>query len=155
MNTASRKKISIALTNQTSIADIDQEALKKLAQTVCRQYRATAVQVHIVLVAGKTIRRLGRQFLGSDKTTDVISFDLTDPYEPHRSFEIVVNADLAQRQGRKHGHSTQAELALYLTHGLLHQFGLDDADPRQAQNMHKTEDRILQKAGYGQVYYQQ
>ncbi len=45
-----------------------------------------------------------------------------------------------------------AELALYVTHGLLHQLGFDDATPEQAQKMHQAEDEILQHMGFGVVY---
>ncbi len=43
-------------------------------------------------------------------------------------------------------------MALYITHGLLHNLGFDDADPEQARRMHAAEDEILQDFGYGLVY---
>ena len=64
----------------------------------------------------------------------------------------MVNAELAARQADKRGHSTEEELALYITHGLLHQLGFDDLCPEDAEKMHDTEDAILQKLGFGIIY---
>jgi probable rRNA maturation factor len=59
---------------------------------------------------------------------------------------------MAARQARQRGHSTEAELALYVTHGLLHNLGYDDGNDEQARQMHLKEDEILQRHGFGQVY---
>ena len=59
---------------------------------------------------------------------------------------------MAVRQANQRGHSSEAELALYITHGLLHNLGFDDSTKKQARKMHETEDKILQEFGYGIVY---
>ena len=46
----------------------------------------------------------------------------------------------------------EAELALYITHGLLHNLGFDDSTEMQAKKMHDTEDEILRQSGFGLVY---
>ena len=69
-----------------------------------------------------------------------------------KSFELVVNAEKAARQANSRGHSSEAELALYITHGLLHQLGFDDSTNSRAKKMHDTEDEILQQQGFGLIY---
>jgi probable rRNA maturation factor len=59
---------------------------------------------------------------------------------------------MAVRQALLRNHSSQAELALYITHGLLHNLGFDDTAEDQAEEMHNTEDEILKQLGYGLVY---
>jgi len=59
---------------------------------------------------------------------------------------------MAVREANLRGHSSEAELALYITHGLLHNFGFDDSTPGKARKMHNVEDEILQQLGYGLVY---
>jgi len=59
---------------------------------------------------------------------------------------------MAVRQAKQRGHSTEAELALYVTHGLLHNLGFDDATQSGAKKIHEEEDKILQQLGYGLVY---
>jgi probable rRNA maturation factor len=88
-----------------------------------------------------------------DTTTDVLSFDLSDEFEPKPSFALIVNAAMAARQATERGHSAQAELALYITHGLLHNLGYDDLDDEQALQMHRMEDHILERHGFGRVFF--
>ena len=56
------------------------------------------------------------------------------------------------RESKKRKHSIEAELALYITHGLLHNLGFSDEDTAGAGEMHAVEDKILQQAGFGIVY---
>jgi probable rRNA maturation factor len=69
-----------------------------------------------------------------------------------KSFELVFNAEMAVKEANLRGHSSEAELALYITHGLLHNLGFDDSTQSQAEKMHNIEDEILQQLGYGPVY---
>jgi probable rRNA maturation factor len=59
---------------------------------------------------------------------------------------------MAVRQANLRGHSSEAELALYITHGLLHNLGFDDSTQGQAEKMHNIENEILQQLGYGPIY---
>jgi probable rRNA maturation factor len=73
------------------------------------------------------------------------------PQSP-KLLELIVNGEMAVRQANLRGHSSEAELALYITHGLLHHLGFDDSTESQARKMHDMEDEILQQLGYGLVY---
>jgi probable rRNA maturation factor len=130
----------------------DLSKLETLVRTICEKFGCSNATVHIAIVNDTGIIEVHRQFLEKDTTTDVISFDLSDEFEPGRSFQIVVNAEMADRQAAKRGHSPEAELALYITHGLLHNLGFDDLCPEDAKKMHETEDTLLQQLGFGIIY---
>jgi len=107
------------------------------------------------------MRKINSQFLNRKSATDCLSFDLSDPATPGaserdsqagKSFELAVNGELALKEAGLRGHDGEAELVLYITHGLLHNLGFDDATQNQAKKMHDTEDEILQQFGYGLVY---
>ena len=98
------------------------------------------------------MRELNREFLNSKASTDCLSFDLSEDKKGLKIFDMVVNGEMAVRQANLRGHSSEAELALYITHCLLHNLGFDDATKSQARKMHETEDEILQEFGYGAVY---
>ena len=132
----------------------DLSKLEKLVRTICEKYEAHNATVHIGIVDDAGIIEVHRQFLQKDTTTDVISFDLSDEFEPGRTFQIVVNAEMADRQANIRGHSLEAELALYITHGLLHNLGFDDLSCEDAKKMHETEDTLLQQLGFGIIYNQ-
>lgn len=134
-------------------AEVDLSRLESLVRAICEHFKVEQAEVNISIVNDTGIIDVHRQFLKKDTTTDVISFDLTDEFETGRVFQLVVNVEMAQRQAQQRGHSTEAELALYITHGMLHCLGYDDGVNKQATAMHEKEDVLLQANGYGIVYY--
>lgn len=147
-----RASIWIHLDCRVPCADLDTARLRRLARKVCKRFDAVPARVSISIVDDGQIKILHKQFFNTAKTTDVISFDLTDEPDSVRDFDIIINIDQARRQAQQRGHTAEAEMSLYLVHGLLHQLGFDDLEPAQARRMHEQEDAILQDAGYGKVY---
>jgi probable rRNA maturation factor len=142
--------IRVDITSVCADPPADPARLERLAAAVCVRFGKTSAAVSIAMVDDAAIRKVNEEFLGKAHETDVISFDLSDG--PRTSFELVVNVDEAVRQGRRRNHSVEAELALYVTHGLLHHLGFDDAGCEDARRMHAAEDAILEEAGFGRVY---
>ncbi|MHC5118429.1 MAG: rRNA maturation RNase YbeY [Planctomycetota bacterium] len=139
----------------TLVPDLDADVSKfeHLIRGICEAFEIDHAAIDVSIVNDAGMIEVHREFLKKDNTTDVISFDLSDDLEPGRTFQLVVNADMAARQGRQRGHTTEAELALYITHGMLHNVGFDDIDEAQARKMHETEDMLLQRYGFGIIYY--
>jgi probable rRNA maturation factor len=133
-------------------SDVDLQKLESLIQNICMEFKALNATVHIRIVNDAEIIEVHQQFLNKNTTTDVLSFDLSDEFEPGQNFQIVVNLEQAHRQGKKRGHSAESELALYITHGMLHNLGFDDKDEKEAKKMHETEDALLQELGFGIIY---
>ena len=131
--------------------DVSQSKLKELVKSICKRFELLKVTVSIAIGNDDEIRRINKQFLNRKGTSDCLSFDLSDN-ENRKLFELVVNGEMAVREAKRRGHSPEAELALYITHGLLHNLGFDDSTQRKAKKMHETEDEILQQFGYGFVY---
>lgn len=150
--------IIIHLTEDFKDVRVPMPMLRKLAQIVWDRFGEEKTpemtcEVSIGVVDDTRIKELNEQFLKHKRTTDCLSFDLSDDDDSaSRMFELIVNGEMAARQAELRGHSSEAELALYITHGLLHNFGFDDATPDQASKMHEAEDKILQQLGYGSVY---
>jgi probable rRNA maturation factor len=128
--------------------------IEKLVRAVCDRFKLSSATVSIAIVDDAQMRKVNAQFLNRKSATDCLSFDLSDEQssESGKSFELVVNGELALKEANLRGHSGEAELALYITHGLLHNLGFDDSTPKEAKKMHDTEDEILQQFGYGSVY---
>ena len=128
--------------------------LERLVKAICKRFKLPAATVSIAIVDNAEMRKLNRRFLNRKGACDCLSFDLSDDKRPgtEKSFELVVNGEKAVEEARLRGHSGEAELALYVTHGLLHNLGFDDSAPKKARKMHDTEDEILQQFGYGLVY---
>ena len=145
--------------------------LRKLVKAICNRFTGydilhrtpcggdTRYEISIAIVGDTQIRKLNKRYLNRNTTTDCLSFDLSDDEKKSelgnrksKIFELVVNGEMAVRQASLRGHSSEAELALYITHGLLHNLGFDDSTKGRARKMHDIEDEILQQLGYGLVY---
>jgi probable rRNA maturation factor len=151
------QEIAIQIVKKFKGIDISEPKIKKLTTALCERFAKhkpadTRYEISIAIVDDNEIRKLNKQFLNSKDVTDCLSFDLTGDEEGPEIFDLIVNGEMAVRQANLRGHSSQAELALYITHGLLHNLGFDDATKSQARKMHDTEDEILQEFGYGPVY---
>jgi len=148
------QEITVHIARDFKDIEVRLPELRKLIKAICNRFKLLKATVGIAIVDDAQIRKLNNQFLNSKSTTDCLSFDLSDDELPQspKLFELIVNGEMAVRQANLRGHSGEAELALYITHGLLHNLGFDDSKESQARKMHDTEDEILQQLGYGLVY---
>ena len=147
--------ITIQITNRFEKLPASAPKLRKLVRAVCKRFGISQARISLGIVDDAEITVLNKRFLNQKGTTDCLSFDLSDETEPEgrKVFDLIVNGALALREAARRGHEAQAELALYITHGLLHDLGFNDATEEQARRMHRTEDEILQQLGYGLVYH--
>jgi probable rRNA maturation factor len=93
-------------------------------------------EVGVSIVSDAVIADVHLRFMQIGGATDVITFEHGD---------ILISAETAKRQARQYGQKLDAELGLYIIHGLLHLNGFDDIKPADATKMHKLQDRILKK----------
>jgi len=157
---ASAKKdqhIAVQIAKNFTGIDIRLSKIKKLVRAAFNQSsygQSKPTIVSIAIVDDAEIRKLNSRFLNRKSATDCLSFDLSDTQGPQspKLFELIVIGEMAVRQANSRGHSSDAELALYITHGLLHNLGFDDSTDCKAKKMHAMEDKILQHLGYGLVY---
>jgi len=102
--------------------------------------------VNVVFITDSKIRRLNREYLGRDQTTDVMSFNLDSPGEKEGVFgEIYISAGTALRQASRYGGALSEELLHLFCHGLLHLFGYDHVGKRQASLMEPREQYYLNR----------
>lgn len=106
--------------------------------------------ISLVLTGDAAIRRLNRAYLSREGTTDVMAFSMLGdeefPQPPGTTpmlGEVFISLPQAARQARQYGHPIQRELALLVTHGILHLLGYDDQEPAEEARMRQEEARIL------------
>lgn len=149
---AKKNHLTIDINSEIGDIGISFDKFSKLTEDICRQFEMDSAVICITIVNDEKIMEINRDYLNHDFPTDVISFDLSDAGGSEKQFQLIINTDEASRQSAGRGHSLEAELALYITHGMLHHLGFDDADPKDAEKMHEKEDEILQTAGFGIIY---
>jgi probable rRNA maturation factor len=89
--------------------------------------------VEISIVSDATIARVHEEFMAVPGPTDVITF---------QHGEIIVSAETAWIQAAERGHTSQAELILYIIHGLLHLNGYDDTTTRACKVMARVQEKL-------------
>lgn len=129
-------------------------------------------EVRVRIVGDVEMARDHEEFAGVPGTTDVLTFDMSDPEaeRPEKPTEsaiksglvrilytfdtdILVCLDEAMRQAGRHGYPFERELLLYIVHGALHCLGFDDHDEREYAEMHAMEDAVLGAIGVGPVFH--
>jgi probable rRNA maturation factor len=138
-------RISIASPQET--VEIDRGRMREVGRTVLEGEQVGDFEISLAFVDNPTIHRLNRQFLGHDEPTDVLSFPLSEGRSQKLAGELVIGAEVARDQAALRGHDVQAELALYVIHGLLHLCGYDDHEPEDAATMRERERHYLHQLG--------
>ncbi len=139
--------MKIDITDLQNAVPIDTSAVRRAARVALEDISGC---YSVVFVDDEQMCEMNRKYLGRDYTTDVIAF----PFEGRPltkddcAGEIIVSAELAAAEAKDRDINVEAELALYVVHGLLHLTGFDDAAPTQAAEMHRREKEILAQLGY-------
>ena len=110
-------------------------------------------EMSLALVADTRMSALHHQFMGVRGPTDVLTFPIEEDESGRAmSGEVIICVPEARRRSRQLRIPVRVELLLYSIHGMLHLLGYDDATSRDFHTMHRTEDEIMTKLGFGPVF---
>jgi probable rRNA maturation factor len=139
--------LKVKVASPQEVVSLDRGRLREIAKAVLEGEGIAAANVSLAFVDNVTIHRLNKQFLDHDEPTDVLTFPLSGPGARTLEGEIVIGAEVARAQAADRGHDEQAELALYVIHGLLHLCGFDDTSAPAARRMRERERHHLTRLG--------
>lgn len=133
--------------------------LHSLAELVLREegYPADA-EVSMLLVSEPEMAAYNQKFLDRDGPTDVLAFPVEqllpgivpedDPQGPPLMLgDVIIAPAYVRRHSEELGVSFEDEMALMVTHGILHLLGYDHVDDDEAERMEARERDLLAKAG--------
>ena len=142
-------KIAIA-TPQETVA-VDRKRVREVVRAVLDGEGVADAEISLAFVDNPTIQALNKRFLDHDEPTDVLSFPLSESKSERLAGEVVLGAEVARDEAQRRGHDVQAELALYVIHGLLHLCGYDDHEADDAEAMRERERHYLRLLGLPDV----
>ena len=102
--------------------------------------------LNISFVEDDYMNELHIKWMGEAGTTDVLSFPMDLPEVPGESVvlgDIVISPVVAAAQALTQGHSTDHEIFILATHGLLHIIGYDHAEKTDEVAMFKQQEKIV------------
>lgn len=151
--------MSIEVNNESGVA-VDEIALAELARAVLDQMKVTPLaDLSVLLVDAAAMATLHEQWMDLPGPTDVMAFPmdtLPSPAAPAGAGpgadqqmgpamlgDIVLCPEVAQKQAVAAGHSTEAELFLLTTHGLLHLLGYDHGSAEEETDMFELQRELV------------
>jgi probable rRNA maturation factor len=105
-------------------------------------------ELSVTFVDDAEMEELHIKWMDEPGTTDVLSFPMDMPEsakEPVTLGDIVIDPVVAAKQAATAGHSTEHEIAILATHGLLHILGYDHADKDEERMMFEMQEKIVAK----------
>jgi probable rRNA maturation factor len=113
-------------------------------------------EISLVITSQERIRELNREYRGKDRPTDVLSFSMAEEKieEEPAGFivppdglihlgEVIISYPQAVIQASERRHSLKNEMAILITHGVLHILGYDHEKPEMEPTMQARETEIL------------
>ena len=142
---------------QTEHVGIDD--LHALAELVLREegYPDNA-EVTLLLVSESEMASYNEKFLDRKGPTDVLAFPVEellpgvvpddDPHGPPLMLgDVIIAPSYVRRQAADHGVSFDDEMALMVTHGILHLLGYDHVEDVDGERMEARERELMNKVG--------
>jgi probable rRNA maturation factor len=146
--------MSIEIANESGVS-VDVPGLEQLARFVLTDLGVhPLVELSIRLVDVEAMTALHVHFMNEPGPTDVLAFPMDELHDRRDDVEspdapptllgdVVLCPEVADQQAREAGHSTESELHLLCTHGILHLLGYDHGDPAEEREMFGEQSRLL------------
>ena len=102
--------------------------------------------LNIAFVEYDYMTELHIKWMDEPGTTDDLSFPMDMPEEPGEAVtlgDIVISPVVAAAQALTQGHSTEHEIYILATHGLLHIIGYDHAESVEEKVMFDLQEKIV------------
>ena len=143
--------MTIEINNESGI-DVDEQVLLRLLEfDLAELHVSPDADVAVVLVDEGAMESLHVQWMDEPGPTDVLSFPMDElrpgteetPTPAGLLGDIVLCPQVAETQDVAAKHSTQDELILLTTHGLLHLLGFDHAEPDEEREMFALQKELI------------
>ncbi len=131
----------VQVCNLSKVLEFDNNRVVRLVRVLDerlpKNMRAPKGALSIAIMDNAKIAQVHKDFLGDPKPTDVITFE--GDGDGKFAGEICASAEMARDVASKYSNTADAELCLYIAHGMLHLAGIDDIEPQDAKQMREAE----------------
>ena len=147
----------VQVTTLVEECPLDEAETRRIVEAALAHGGSSGLRVGVIFAADELMVELHGEYLDDPTPTDVITFDLRDgeslaaalpedllPLEA----ELYVGVQEARRVAEVRGVDWARELALYVTHGVLHLCGFDDHTQEDSAAMRAAEVAVMRALGY-------
>jgi probable rRNA maturation factor len=150
--------VSVEVANESGV-EVDESALVELAGHVLgRMGVHPLAELSILIIDEPAMAVLHEQWMGEPGPTDVLAFPMDElrpnsaggrddddaSADPALLGDVVLCPQVAAKQAAEAGHSSQDELEMLCTHGILHLLGYDHAEPDEHAEMFGLQGELLE-----------
>ena len=144
-----KKHLDLVFRNSTKSTSFKKVFFEKILLSALKEFGLDKQQTEISInIVGETkMKTLNHKYRGKDKTTDVLSFPVTEnplktPISQTGQTGAIMNlGDIFISSA----FNTKKELKFLTVHGLLHLLGYDHENEAQEKKMFNLQERILEK----------
>ncbi|MFK7888392.1 MAG: rRNA maturation RNase YbeY [Gammaproteobacteria bacterium] len=133
--------------------DVDDASLVRAAQAVLVRADVTG-DLTVRIVERDEMQAMNARFRGKDAPTNVLSFaqDVRDENDTPLLGDIVLCADVVEREAQEQGKTVVAHYQHMVVHGTLHLLGYDHIDDDDALRMEQFERDVLSAMNVSDPY---
>jgi probable rRNA maturation factor len=147
--------MTIEVANESGV-EVDEAAIERAARHALDTMGISPeAELSILVVDVVRMTELHVQHMDLPGPTDVLAFPMDDAWAepdgaPVMVGDVVLCPEVAAEQAVAAGHSTDAELAMLTTHGVLHLLGYDHEEPEEHAEMFALQAQLLASLKAGQ-----
>ncbi len=149
--------MSVYLRNATRKHRIGARRIERSARALLAAIGRPDATLSLSFVGDAAMRRLNREHRGKDRTTDVLSFPMYEPFAVPKAArkggpelmlgDIIISVDVAVRQAAAYAAPLDAEIERLLVHGVAHLLGHDHEKAGERARMVREERRLAAAIG--------
>lgn len=138
----------IAIENRQKKIRLDTRRIRRSLKRLLKELSCEDGELSLLLVDDDQIREFNRTYLSRDRSTNVISFSMTEgefgAVNPRLLGDIILSAETAARDAAAAGIDLMDEVEFLLIHGLLHLIGYEHENTTHGESRRmKTRERML------------
>jgi probable rRNA maturation factor len=140
--------MTIEITNRSGALVPETEMISLLNFGITYMELNPECEISMTFVNPQEMEELHIKWMDEAGPTDVLSFPMDMPENPGDIVtlgDIVIAPAVAAKQAVEAGHSTEHEIFILATHGLLHILGYDHVDPDEEKVMFALQEKIVKE----------
>jgi probable rRNA maturation factor len=140
--------MTVEVTNRSGVKAPEGEVESLLTFGIAYMELHPECELSVTFVDDAEMEELHIKWMDEPGTTDVLSFPMDMPESKDEAVtlgDIVIDPIVAAEQAATAGHSTEHEIFILASHGLLHILGYDHADKDEEKVMFELQETIVKK----------
>lgn len=140
--------MTVEVTNRSGVKAPEGEVESLLTFGIAYMELHPECELSVTFVDDAEMEELHIKWMDEPGTTDVLSFPMDMPESKDEAVtlgDIVIDPIFAAEQAATAGHSTEHEIFILASHGLLHILGYDHADKDEEKVMFELQETIVKK----------